>query len=270
MGEKKEPDYVEMIGDVLKIGKNVSGWLSRRSKKNKDDNSKVNRTVRNNQKISENLGGMTLADLASLVSQYNAEAIERPPARSIPAGDKLIKKNFETYNKIMKAAEMESRNYGYEKIPHTTPYIMNTPTATTRKSISNASRVFARVDSNEMTVIIKAVSGMVSTMGGDPQISEILTFIVKKRYSHDASKIYNAAIQEDWVALAAALVMLVQKLNLDQDFIISQMEKISNKQSVQNFARQWKQQQQPFIGATMISANMLNSIKGIITPSHLR
>ena len=130
--------------------------------------------------------------------------------------------------------------------------------------------MFVRADSNDVGIIIKAISGMVATMGGDPQISEILTFIVKKRYPQDVSNIYSATIQEDWIGLAAALLTLVQKLNLDQDFIISYMEKIAGKQVVQQFSRQWKQQQQPFIGATMMSANMLNSIKGIITPSNLR
>jgi len=144
------------------------------------------------------------------------------------------------------------------------------PNTSSRNVINNASMMFTRTDTDNTVVIIKAISGMVATMGGNPQISEILTHIVKKRYAYDASNIYNAAIQENWVALAAALVSLVQKLYMDQDDIIAQLEKIVGKQATQQFARQWKQQQVPFVGATMMAGNMLNSIKGIITPSHLK
>jgi len=91
-----------------------------------------------------------------------------------------------------------------------------------------------------------------------------------KGYPTDAANIYNFVIKEDWEAVGKSLFQLVQKLNMDQDIIISQMENAIGKQKTRQFANQWKQQQEPYVGAAMIAGNMIHAIKGIITPTNLR
>ena len=273
MTKKDPPNYGKMAEDALSIGSGIMGLISSFSKKNKksrENNSTVNKTIKNNQRVSCMFGGPNTADITTTASQYLNEAINNSVPRGISTGDKLIRDNFDKYNRVMTAASNEMSGFRYSSVPKKTQIRLNPPSTSSRSVIDNASMMFTRADADNTVVIIKAISGMVATMGGDPQISEILTHIVKKRYAYDAANIYNAAIQENWVALAAALVSLIQKLYMDQDEIIAQLEKIVGKQATRQFAQQWKQQQVPFVGATMMAGNMLNSIKGIITPGHLR
>jgi hypothetical protein len=267
------PNYGKIAEDALSIGSGIMGLISSFSKKNKkskENNSMVNRTIKNNQRVSGMFSGPNTADITTTASQYLNEAINNPMSRGISTGDKMIKDNFNKYNRVMTAASNEMNGFRYSTLPKKPSIDFSPPNTSSRNVINNASMMFTRTDTENTIVIIKAISGMVATMGGDLQISEILTHIVKKRYAYDATNIYNTAMQENWVALAAALISLVQKLYMDQDEIIAQLEKIVGKQATQQFARQWKQQQVPFVGATMMAGNMLNSIKGIITPRHLR
>jgi len=271
--EKSEIDYGKMAEDALSMGSGIMGLInsfSKKNKKGKENNSIVNKTTKNNQRVSGMFSGPNTADITTTASQFLNEAINNPASRGIPTGDKLIRDNFDKYNRVMTAASNEMNGFRYSTMPRTPQPQFSPPNTSSQNLINNASMMFTRTDTENTIVIIKAISGMVATMGGDPQISEILTHIVKKRYAYDASNIYNAAIQENWAVLATALVVLVQKLYMDQDDIIAQLERIVGKQATQQFARQWKQQQVPFVGATMMAGNMLNSIKGIITPSHLR
>jgi len=273
MAKKEEPNYGKMAEDALSMGSGIMGLInsfSKKNKKSKENNSIVNKTVKNNQRVSGMFSGPNTADITTTASQFLNEAINNPVPRGISTGDKLIRDNFDKYNRVMTAASNEMSGFRYSTRPRTPQPQFSSPNTSSQIVINNASMMFTRTDTENTIVIIKAISGMVATMGGDPQISEILTHIVKKRYAYDASNIYNAAIQENWVALAASLVTLVQKLYMDQDDIIAQLEKIVGKRATQQFAQQWKQQQVPFVGATMMAGNMLNSIKGIITPSHLR
>ena len=271
MAKKTQPDYGKMAEDALSIGSGIMGLINSFSKKNrksKANNLVVNKTMKNNQKVSKMFGGPDTSDITTTVSQYLNEAINNPVPRKISSGDAMIKDNFYKYNKVIEAAANEMNGFRYSQTPRKKTMNVYPANTITRNTINNASMMFTRADTEKTVVIIKAISGMVATMGGSPQISEILTHIVEKRYAYDASNIYNAAIQEDWASLAAALVSLVQKLYMDQDEIISQLERIVGSQETKKFAQHWKQQQIPFIGATMMAGNMLNSIKGLITPQN--
>ncbi|MDH3657573.1 MAG: hypothetical protein OEM77_05500 [Nitrosopumilus sp.] len=229
----------------------------------------VNRAANNNKKIAGMLKTQN-ADLGSLVSGFLQEAITRKTPSTIKSGDSLLTDNYTKYSKLVNSAVNEMKSFGYANIPKNVNLTsLATPARATRNVISTASTMFSEVDDRKIATIIKLTSGLVSTVGGDPQIAQVLTYFVDRRYPKDITNIYNLIQRERWTMLAPALVLLMQKLWQDQDVISQTLENTVGKQSTRQFMNGWRQQQIPLIGWTLLAANLINVIKGIIDPPNL-
>jgi tRNA G18 (ribose-2'-O)-methylase SpoU len=229
----------------------------------------VNSAASNNKKIAKMFKTKN-TDLGSLVSGFLQEAIERKKPSTIKSGDSILTDNYTKYNKLVNSAVDEMKGYGYaniSKISNITSKV--TPTRATRNVISTASIMFSEVDDRKIATIIKLTSGLVSTVGGDPQIAQVLTYFIDRRYPKDISNIYNLTQREQWTMLAPALVLLIQKLWQDQEVISQTLEKTVGRQSARQFMDRWRKQQIPLVGWTLLAANLINVIKGIIDPPNL-
>lgn len=242
----------------------------RKTKQYSQQRKAVSNSVNNNKKVASMLNTQN-SDISSLVSGFLQEAINRKKPTTIKSGDRVLSDNYTKYNKLVNSAVNEINGFGYANVRNTANLTsLATPIRATRNVISTASSMFTEVDDRRIATIIKLSAGLVSTVGGDPRIAQVLTYFVDRRYPKDVTNIFNLIQKEDWTMLAPSLVVLMQKLWQDQDIISQTLESTVGKQAARQFMNGWRQQQIPLVGWTLLAANMINVIKGIIDPPGLR
>ena len=208
-------------------------------------------------------------DMVSLASKFLQFAVSAKPAKSIKSGDKLLKDNFTKYNQLVKSSINEMNGLGLTGGAVSTQALgeLKQPNTQLKNVLDTASPMFAGAKNQKTAVAIKLVSGLVTAVGGDPRIGEVLTFIVNRRYPSDIENIYKAVVKKQWLPLAGVLIQLMQKIWEDQDLIMEVIAEVVGKEATNDFVRKWKQKQVPFVGWTLLAANLINVIKGVMTPS---
>ena len=231
---------------------------------------KINKKKKSSPPLSPSIAAST--DIVSLASGFLSSAVSSAVPKTIKSGDNLLKDNFSKYNQLVKASSSELTQQGFST--KVDGHALNTNVSTTvphsskqlNDVLDTVSPIFAQAQDEKEIVIMKMIAGLVTAVGGDKSIAEVLSLLIQRRYPADVKNLYGAIKKEQWVSVATSLMPLLQKIWEDQDKLMPIVAVFAGQDTANQFVRRWKSQQVPFIGWTLLAANLINVIKGIIDP----